>query len=116
MSAYALTHVIWAVGSSPVFNSISPNMGSTDVNFLGVKVCNLSIGVVVLLWLSNCVQVEFNTVSMFSSLVWGFLFYFACGLAQVYGNSVPITALLTLNWNVLPASLELQAVLLSRAW
>ena len=43
VSTYALTQVIWAVGSGSVFSDGSPNMGSTAVNLLGVKVYSNSV-------------------------------------------------------------------------
>ena len=71
VSTYALTNVIWAIGSSNVFNSTEPNMGNTAVNLMAVT---------------------------------------------VYGNSIGIADGFTLNWNVYPDHLDMQAVLLLNRW
>ena len=43
VSTYALTNVIWAIGSSNVFNSTKPNMGNTPVNLMAVPVYKYSV-------------------------------------------------------------------------
>ena len=43
VSTYSLTNVIWAIGSSNVFNATSPNMGNTPVNLMAVPVYKYSV-------------------------------------------------------------------------